>query len=83
MFTFNEPHFMKVFGMKHFIEISGIIGLAGVIMGPICSLFAFFIESNFRENLDVVYKYMFMVSSILYIGDIALSAFETEEPLNA
>ena len=82
MFTFNEPHFMKVFGMKHFIEISGIIGLAGVIMGPICSLFAFFIESNFRENLDVVYKYMFMISSILYIGDISLSAFETEEPLN-
>ena len=83
MFTLNEPHYMKVFGMKHYIEISGIIGLSGVIMGPICSMLAFFIENNFRENLDIVYKYMFIVSAILDIGDIILSAFETEEPLEA
>ena len=83
MFAFNAPHFMKVFGMKHYIEISGIIGLSGVLMGPICSMFAFFIETNFRENLDTVYKYMFIVSAILDIGDIILSAFETEEPLGA
>jgi MFS family permease len=59
LISISLPHFMKVFGMKHYIEISGIIGLSGVIMGPICSMLAFFIESNFRENLDTVYKYMF------------------------
>ena len=38
-FILNAPHYMKVFGMKHYVEISGIVGLSGVIMGPICSLF--------------------------------------------
>ena len=81
MFAMNEPHYMKVFGMKHFIEISGIIGLSGVIMGPICSLFAFFIESNFRDNLDAVYKYMFIVAGCLHAVGVVLSFFETENPL--
>ena len=81
MFAMNEPHFMKVFGMKHYIEISGIIGLSGVIMGPICSLFAFFIESNFRDNLDTVYQYMFMVAGCLHAVGVVLSFFETEDPL--
>ena len=81
MFALNEPHYMKVFGMKHFIEISGLIGLSGVIMGPICSLFAFFIEQNFKDNLDEVYKYMFIISSALSIVDICLSFFETDDPL--
>ena len=81
MFSLNEPHYMKIFGMKHVIEISGIIGLSNVIMGPICSLFAFFIEENFQGNLDSVYKYMFIISSSLSIVDICLSCFETDEPL--
>ena len=81
MFALNEPHYMKVFGMKHFIEISGIIGLSRVIMGPICSVFAFVIEQNFQDNLDVVYKYMFIISSSLSIVDICLSCFETDDPL--
>ena len=81
MFALNEPHYMKVFGMKHVIEISGLIGLSSVIMGPVCSLFAFFIEQNFQDNLDEVYKYMFIISSFLSIVDIGLSFFETDEPL--
>ena len=81
MFSLNEPHYMKVFGMKHFIEIAGIIGLSNVIMGPICSLSAFFIEQNFKDNIDIVYKYMFISSSVLTIFDIILSFFETEDPL--
>ena len=81
MFSLNNPHYMKVFGMKHVIEISGIIGLAGVIMGPICSIFAFLIEQNLKDSLDEVYKYMFIISSLLCIVDIGLTFFETEEPL--
>ena len=57
------------------------IGLAGVVMGPICSIFAFSIEQFFKDNLDAVYRYMFMISSLLYIVDIVLSFFETEDPL--
>ena len=47
------PHYMKVFGMKYYVEIGGVIGLATVIMGPLCSFFAFFLE-NSVGNLDVI-----------------------------
>ena len=80
-FALNEPHYMKVFGMKHFIEIAGIVGLAGVIMGPIISFFAFFIEKNFRDNLDTAYKFMFLSGASLNIVDVVLSIFETDDPL--
>ena len=79
--SINGPHYMKVFGMKHFIEISGIIALSNVIMGPICSLLAFILEQKFKDDLDTVYKYMFLISSSLLFLDIGLSSFETEELL--
>lgn len=80
-FTLNEPHYMKVFGMKHFIEIAGIVGLASVIMGPIISIFAFTIEKNFRDNLDTAYKFMFLSGASLNIVDVVLSLFESDDPL--
>ena len=80
-FTLNEPHYMKVFGMKHFIEIAGIVGLASVIMGPIISIFAFAIEKNFQDNLDTAYKFMFLSGASLNIVDVVLSLFESDDPL--
>ena len=80
-FTLNEPHYMKVFGMKHFIEIAGIVGLASVIMGPIISIFAFTIEKNFSDNLDTAYKFMFLSGASLNIVDVVLSIFESDDPL--
>ena len=80
-FTLNEPHYMKVFGMKHFIEIAGIVGLSSVIMGPIISIFAFTIEKNFKDNLDTAYKFMFLSGASLNIVDVVLSLFETDDPL--
>ena len=80
-FTLNEPHYMKVFGMKHFIEIAGIVGLASVIMGPINSIFAFTIEKNFQDNLDTAYKFMFLSGASLNIVDVVLSLFESDDPL--
>ena len=81
IFSIVEPHYMKVFGMKHFIEISGIIGLSNVIMGPICSFLAFALEQKFKNELDTVYKFMFIISALLGIVDVGLSALETEDPL--
>ena len=80
-FTLNEPHYMKVFGMKHFIEIAGIVGLASVIMGPIISIFAFIIEKYFKDNLDTAYKFMFLSGASLNIVDVVLSFFESDDPL--
>ena len=40
------PHYMKVFGMKYYVEIGGVIGLSVLIMGPLCSFFAFFLENS-------------------------------------
>ena len=35
-------HYMKVFGMKYYVEVGGVVGFANVIMGPICAFFAYF-----------------------------------------
>ena len=77
----NPPHFMKVFGMKYFIEISGIIGLTNAIISPLCSFFAFFIEKlkgDDKEN-DLPYKIMFFSGAALSVVEIVLAMFETED----
>ena len=40
------PHYMKVFGMKYYVEIGGVIGLACLIMGPLTAFFSFFLENS-------------------------------------
>ena len=89
------PHYMKVFGMKYYIEIGGVIGLATVIMGPLCSFFAFFLE-NSVGNLDVenptqqqiqeskdakmlAYKIIFNSGAALNIVAIIIGIFELDD----
>lgn len=78
-YAITAPHFMKVFGMKYYVEIAGVIGLAGVFMGPICSFFAYFIE-NSDLNKDLTYRIMFTAGAGLNVVEGILAAFETEDP---
>lgn len=74
------PHYMKAFGMKHYVEIGGVIGLANVIMNPICAFFAFFVENNCKDK-EFAYKIIFISGSSLNLISLILSAFETEDRL--
>lgn len=73
----GPPHFMKVFGMRYYIEISGMIGMSRAILSPICSFFAFFVEKSIN-NKDLAYKIIYNGSAGLNLIAIALALFETE-----
>ena len=89
IFSVYEPHFLKVFGIKHYIELGGVISLPGVFMGPICTVFIFIFENIFADSInsqdgsDLPYYILFITSSILNIVSSTLSFFESEEEITA
>ena len=72
------PHIMKVFGMKYFIEIGGIINFGVGITNTLSSVFAFFINV-YLNNSDLSYAIMFIVSGGLACIAVFLGLFENEE----
>ena len=86
--TVTEPHYMKVFGLKHYLEIGGLIGLARTIMSPINAVFAFVIEHYLGvdengnkdiDSLELAYKIMFISGGLFNVIVLILCMFETEE----
>ena len=43
--SITGPHYMKVFGLKYYIGIGGVIGLSRVFMSPLCTIFIFLFET--------------------------------------
>ena len=89
IFAVYEPHYIKVFGIKHYIELGGVVSLPGVIMGPICTVFIFIFENIFADNInnengsDLPYFILFIVSSLLNLVSSFLSFFESEEEITS
>ena len=86
------PHFMKVFGMKHYIEINAVISISNIVMIPICSIFMFIFDGNFAEDnhsssKDIKlfdsenkpYFILFTICACLNAVSGFLSCFEPEE----
>ena len=86
-FAVYEPHYLKVFGIKHYIELGGIISLAGVIMGPICTVFIFIFENIFADSIkdengsDLPYYVLFIASALLNCVSSILGFFEPEDEI--
>ena len=87
--SITGPHYMKVFGLKYYIEIGGVIGLSGVFMSPLCTIFIFLFETyiaapqpgqNPSEVSDMPYIILFITCGLLNVFASILSLFETEEP---
>ena len=83
------PHYMKVFGLKYYIEIGGVIGLSRVFMSPLCTIFIFLFETyiaapepgqNPSEISLTPYIVLFIICGLLNVLAAILSLFETEEP---
>ena len=79
---------MKVFGLKYYIEIGGVIGLSRVFMSPLCTVFIFLFETYIaapedgqttKEVSDMPYIILFITTGLLNIIAAVLSLFETEE----
>ena len=86
--SITSPHYMKVFGLKYYIEIGGVIGLSSVFMSPICTIFIFLFETYIaapeegqtaKEVSDMPYIILFTTTGLLNIISAVLSLFETEE----
>jgi hypothetical protein len=78
-----RPHYMKVFGLKRYIQIGGIIGLYRVIMLPLNYFFMFYFDDIFakrKENIsDKPYIILFISCSALNAISIVLGFFEPED----
>ena len=71
-------HYMKVFTMKYYVEIGGVIGLANVIMGPICAFFAYFVENGVDDKI-FAYRIIFITGAAMNIVSLVISIFESDE----
>ena len=78
--SFIPIHVMKTFGMKHYVEINGIINISSGIIEPLSSVFAFFIEKKFTDDYrDMGYKIIFISTGLLCFIGMILSFFEDEK----
>ena len=91
----GTPHFLKVFGLKHYLEIGGFISLYIVIILPASQLFLLFFDNKFAKKVDegevkitgifesdnAPYFILFITCGILNGISAFLSCFETEEEL--
>ena len=82
--SITGPHYMKVFGLRYYIEIGGVIGLSRVFMSPLCTIFIFLFETYIaapegKQVSDTPYIILFTVTGFLNAIAAVLSLFETEE----
>ena len=82
--SITGPHYMKVFGLKYYIEIGGVIGLSRVFMSPLCTIFIFIFETYIaapegKQVSDTPYFILFFTTGLLNVVAAILSLFETEE----
>jgi MFS family permease len=79
------PHYMKVFGLKYYIEIGGVIGLSRVFMSPLCTVFIFLFETYIaapegeKPVSDTPYIILFVTTGLLNIIAAVLGMFEGED----
>ena len=79
------PHYMKVFGLKYYIEIGGVIGLSRVFMSPLCTVFIFLFETYIaapegeKQVSDTPYIILFVTTGLLNIIAAILGMFEGED----
>ena len=90
LMSIGAPHFMKVFGLKHFIEISSLIGLPSTILNPILTVFMFFFDQKYKnytfpEKFNQIftspYFILYAILGLLNAIAAVLSCFESEELL--
>jgi MFS family permease len=81
--SIGGPHYMKVFGLKNYIEISTIIRLPTTIVNTISPFLMFFFDNQLKdnrsENLFIRYFILYLILAILNTVSAVLSLFETED----
>jgi hypothetical protein len=74
-----DPHIIKVYGIKNYIEIGGIIRSSGGICEMLSVIFAFYLENHFSGDKNSIYKFMYIFSGICNLISLILGLFEGDE----
>ena len=77
--TIFDPHIIKVYGIKNFIEIGGIIRSSGGICEILSIILAFYLENYISGDKTYIYKVMYIFSGICNIISLILGLFEEDE----
>jgi hypothetical protein len=77
-----DPHIMKVYGIKNYIEIGGFVKASGGISEILCIIFVFYLENNFSGDKDFIYKIMYIISGIFNLISLILGVFEGDDEYN-
>ena len=77
-----DPHIIKVYGIRNYIEIGGIIRSSGGMCEIISVVFAFYLENNFSGDKSYVYKLMYIISGCFNLISLALGLFEGDDKFN-
>ena len=77
----SAPHFMKVFGLKYYIEISTIIRIPSTILNPVNLVLMYLFESKLGDTSSVFTPFFILYIILGGLNAIAaiLSCFETED----
>ena len=78
--TILQPHIMKVYGVKYFIEIGGVIGGIGSIKTLLLGFLSFGVSKFYQtgKELQVIYRYIFIAGVICCGFGLFLSFIEDE-----
>ena len=80
--TIIDPHIIKVYGLKNYIEAGGIIRSSGGICEIMSVILAFYLENHFSGDKNYIYKYMYTFSGICNTISLILGLFEGDEKFN-
>ena len=78
--TILQPHIMKVYGIKYSIEIGGVIGFFGGIKTLLLGFLSFAVakfDPN-GDNIQSIYRYIFIVGIVCCTFGLFLSTLEDE-----
>ena len=73
--TIFQPHMMKIYGMKYYLEIGGVVGITGSIFEILKAILSFIVSKFYHtgKELQIPYRFIYIVgiglSSVgLYLG---------------
>ena len=78
IYSILYPHIMKIFGIKYYLELSGIVSLMDSLSSPFVSVFVFYMDFFFENNRNFGYFLVYFFCGILNIFSIFFSCYENE-----
>ncbi len=82
IYSILYPHIMKIFGIKYYLELSGIVSLMDSLSSPFVSGFVYSMDFYFEKNRNFGYFLVYFFCGILNLISIFFTCFENENEFN-